>query len=79
MTGLFAGPHAALTGIGANTAMFVHAGMSLAFIAAESARCTAGVEHPLDDFFIGPGSPCRDASGDVADVGAVQVHSYALR
>jgi len=78
-SGLFAGLHAALTGLGANTAMFVHAGVALAFLAAESARGAAGIEHASDYFFIGPGAPRRNASGDVADVGAVQVHSYALR
>lgn len=77
-SGLFAGLHATLAGLGANTAMFVHAGVPLAFLAAKSACGAAGVEHPPDDFFIRSGAPRRDASGDVADVGTVQVHSYAL-
>jgi hypothetical protein len=77
-SGLFADLHATPTGFGANTAMFVHAGVALAFLAAEPTRGGTGVEHAPDDFFIRPGASCRDASGDVADVGAIQIHAYAL-
>lgn len=77
-SGLFAGLHATPTGLGANTAMFVHAGVSLAFLAAEATGGGAGVKHAPDDFFIRSGASCRNASGDAADVGTIQVHSYAL-
>jgi hypothetical protein len=77
-SGLFAGLHATPTGLGANAAMFVHAGVPLAFFAAEATRGAAGVEHAPDDFFVRSGTPCRNTPGDVADVGAVQVHAYAL-
>jgi len=54
------------------------AGMPLTLVAANAASHGAYVQHPANDFVVGPCSARRDAAGDITDIGAIQVQPDAL-
>jgi hypothetical protein len=58
--------------------MFMLISVPLAFFTADTASSRTGMEHAADHFFVGSGAPRRDPTGDIADVGAVEVKTYAL-
>jgi len=65
--------HAGAASVGADLAMLMLAGVPLTLVPAEAAGGSANVQHPADDFLIGARSARREAAGDVAYVGAVEV------
>jgi len=75
---LLTGLHAAAAAFGADTAMFMHAGVLLTLVGATAAGGGAHAEHPAHDFVVRARAAGRDAAHDVADVGAIQVQTDAL-
>src|SRR5581483_7289939 len=75
---LVAGPHAASAGLGADPAMRMHLRMLLALLGAQPAGGCTGVEHAADHLLVRARAPRRKASGDVADIGAIEVQPDAL-
>jgi hypothetical protein len=74
LTGLRAAP----AGFGADLAMFVFARVTLALLAAETARKCTSIEHTADHLLIRPGSAGRETARNGANVGAIKVETDAL-
>lgn len=70
--------HAPAARLGADPAMFVHAGVLLAFVPTEPTSGGAGVQHSADHLLVRSGSAGRHPAGDVADVCAIKVQPDAL-
>lgn len=75
----FTSAHALPARFRADAAMFMHLGVFFAFLGAEPARCSAGVQHSTDGLLVRPSPPGGYPACDVANVCAVQVQADALR
>src|ERR1700686_4229752 len=75
---LAAGPLAAPTGLGADSAMRVHPGMMLALVAAALAAGHARLQERLDEIGVPLGRAANDPDRRAADVGALQAQPDAL-
>jgi hypothetical protein len=73
-----AGLHAFPAGVGADSAMFMLLRVTLAFLSAQTAGGSASIQHPPEDFLVGTGPARRDASGHVADIGAIEIEPDTL-
>src|ERR1700730_8423897 len=72
------GPLAAPAGLGAHSAVLVHAGMMLALVAAALAAGHARLQERLDDVGVPLGRATYDPDRRAADVGALQAQPDAL-
>src|SRR6476659_9756878 len=73
-----AGLHAATAAFGADAAMFMHGCVPLALLGAQPAGGGADAEHASHHFVIETCPAGQDATGDVADVGAIEIQADAL-
>jgi hypothetical protein len=73
-----AGLSATFAGLGADPAVLVLLGVTLAFFATPAARFTACLDHCSKNLNIRSGSPGRHRTGCRTDVGAIQVQPDAL-
>ncbi|MEO1819778.1 hypothetical protein [Pseudomonas sp.] len=74
----FAGLRAAFAGLGADPAVLVLLGVTLAFVAAPAARIIAGLDHCSKNLNIRSGAPGRHRSGCRTNVGAIEIQPDAL-
>jgi hypothetical protein len=68
-----------VAGFGADAAVFVHMCVPFALLSAYPAGCPTGIQKGRDDLAIGAGLTGQDASGDGANVRAVQIRPDAAR
>jgi hypothetical protein len=69
---------AAAAGLGANSTVFVAAGVTLTFRSASGATLDTGLELHVDELAIATELPDKDASGKAARAGAILVQPNAL-